>query len=78
MWLLLSENMLLIYLEEIGLLDCQHSDADWACSPATRRSTSGYCILIGGNMISWRNKKHNIVARSSAEAEYHDMASTTY
>ncbi|PNX68831.1 putative copia-type protein [Trifolium pratense] len=34
-----------------------YSDADWVGSPSYRRSTSGYCVLIGGNMISWRSKK---------------------
>lgn len=50
------------------------TDADWAGSITDRKSTSGYCTFVWGNLVTWRSKKQNVVARSSAEAEYRAMA----
>ncbi|GAV63790.1 hypothetical protein CFOL_v3_07308 [Cephalotus follicularis] len=52
-------------------------DVDWAENPTDRRSTTGYCTFVGGNIVTWKSKKQNVVACSSAEAEYRAMAYTT-
>ncbi|KAL4562118.1 hypothetical protein LXL04_034312 [Taraxacum kok-saghyz] len=49
------------------------TDADWGGSDDSR-STSGYCTLVWGNLVTWRSKKQTVVSRSSAEAEYRAIA----
>ncbi|KAL8167878.1 hypothetical protein V2J09_009377 [Rumex salicifolius] len=46
------------------------TDADYAGSVVDRRSTSSFCVFLGGNLITWRSKKQNVMARSSAKSEF--------
>ena len=59
-------------------VDCQsvdaYSDADWAGAIDDKRSTPGYFTFVGGNLVTWRSKKQNVVACSSIEVEFRGMA----
>lgn len=53
-----------------------YCDADWAACPLTKKSISGFCVLLGPLVISWKAKKQHVVSRSSVESEYCSMAIT--
>lgn len=50
--------------------------ADWAGDSTDRRSTTGFYVYLGLNLLSWCAKKQPTVARSSMEAEYRALAHT--
>ncbi|GJT30561.1 ribonuclease H-like domain-containing protein [Tanacetum coccineum] len=51
-----------------------YSDVDCAGFHTTRWSTSGYCVFLGNNLLSWSSKRQPSLSRSSAEAEYRGVA----
>ncbi|XP_048427877.1 uncharacterized mitochondrial protein AtMg00810-like [Pyrus x bretschneideri] len=64
------EDIYLSQWKKHGHLEVKgYTDADWAGNITDGRSTSGYFTFIGGNLVTWRSKKQNVVAKSIAEAE---------
>ncbi|KAK8650974.1 hypothetical protein V6N13_140594 [Hibiscus sabdariffa] len=51
-----------------------YTDSSWAGSLTDRKSTTGYCSFVWGNLVTWRSKKQHVISRSSAEAEFRTLA----
>ena len=48
-----------------------YADADHAACLETRRSVTGYIIMLNGAAVSWQSKRQQVTALSTAEAEYY-------
>ncbi|WVZ94198.1 hypothetical protein U9M48_040119, partial [Paspalum notatum var. saurae] len=53
------------------------SDVDWAGCSDDRRSTGGFVVFLGSNLIFWSAQKQTTVSHSSTEAEYKALANAT-
>ncbi|XP_016494254.1 secreted RxLR effector protein 161-like [Nicotiana tabacum] len=51
-------------------------DADCASCPNSKKSVTCYLVKLGESLVSWKSKKQNTVARSSAKSKYRSMALT--
>uniref|UniRef100_A0A1S4BM80 Uncharacterized mitochondrial protein AtMg00810-like n=1 Tax=Nicotiana tabacum TaxID=4097 RepID=A0A1S4BM80_TOBAC len=54
-----------------------YCDSDWGGDVDDRKSTTGFAIFLGFNLISWASRKQKVVSRSSTEAEYRALAAAT-
>jgi hypothetical protein len=63
--------------KSISMLVSAFLDADWAGCPNDKRSTGGFAVFLGCNLITWCARKQAAVSRSSTETKYKSLANAT-
>ena len=51
-----------------------YNDVDHVGNILNRRSTSGYCSYVWGNLVARKSKRQSVVSRCSAESEFKSLA----
>ena len=65
-----TKNLGLWYPQNSAFDLMAYTDSNYGGCKLDRKSTSGSCEFVGGNLVSWSSKKQNCVSTSTAEAEY--------
>ena len=71
------DHGLQLYKSPISSL-LSYMDVEWGGCPNTRRSTSGYCVFLGDNLVSWSAKHQPTVSKPSAEDEFRGVANVVF
>jgi len=52
-------------------------DSNWGVDLDDRKSTLGFCVYFGSNLVSWTTRKQKVVSRSTTEVEYRSIDAVT-
>ena len=65
-----TSNLDLMFKSRESLILTSYYDADYASDKVERKSTSGSCHFIGGNLVVWICKKQASTTLSTTKVEY--------
>ncbi|KAH1114423.1 hypothetical protein J1N35_007801 [Gossypium stocksii] len=71
-YIVLTHQILRMQLSLFG-----YDDANWGLDFDDSRSMIGFCMYFSDTPISWCSKKQQVVSRSTAKAEYQNLATST-
>ncbi|GMF61986.1 unnamed protein product [Phytophthora fragariaefolia] len=59
-----------VFLHQTNITVDGYCDSDWGNRPDTRKSVTGYVMMVAGGPVAWAALRQSAVAQSTAEAEY--------